>query len=795
MAANDQLPDNTGIATKDGAARLTVWEKPDFVLGAVLFVSSLVVYAMSLASRPLLDEQFLLSWLTHMKQAQGSSSASGFFLWPGFASFDQWGPVTHATLVGLAVIFKDKIFLYRFFSVLVHSGCAVLLYGICRRIRMERLVAFASALIFLLYPASAEAVAWLGGIGVQLAVFFLLAAACLYLRAAEGRFSWIMIGASLGFCALSLASSAVIWPGVLAIGLILPIFRLSSSGKWDLSQKSIAALLYLVLLGVFFAAKGGIDHSLFPDFQRTLEMAPRFFMPINQIAWKHYSREYVLYYVIFVPTLLSLFFCIWKNARYRYNVLATVLCLLLVLLPVVGHAASDSSLAGGRWLYFAAIPFSMLIAFACFGGYLAFDRFKIPLKLLSCLLVLVFCVVYVRHLWNQNCVYRNSGRILGAIQKSISIANSKESLPFLILRDMPERLSLSPEYSVKGPVCFDAQSGLLRSNPVPDGRLKDLLRQDKLLSCVRRWESNLQSFIPLDLELKKHSWKPDMTPEEIGNRLEPRLPFYKTVSLDDKENVLVLETNSERGPMIVLLASELSPLDGDYLVLEARITAPSSVIRPRIELHWQTRVHEDFDAKERYAYAEPVLNDRQYHSYFLSLRSAGWTTGGSSRFIALGFPSGSRVDLRRAYVCNAPDKMAKLEAVLPNESAPAPRYTPPYYNYPTVQDLGLIALPDSASSLVAQYSVDGVPEAEGVLVEISRPDKSFDDANSDHLSAVTLKTLRMTGKEGRLEIPVSDLPGAGVYSLRVIGTNARGFNCGMFSDPLCYQVPLKQVRP
>lgn len=807
-AEDNKLPDNSTAANgaaangavTNSAASSSEGQSRTFgiVVGVVLLLTAFIPYIMSFSSPPLLDEQFLLSWLTHLNQAQGSSSLSGFYLWRGFDSFDQWGPFTHAWLAVSGVIFGASLLPYKFAAVLVHYCCAGLIYRICRLISVERLVALASALLFVLYPLNAEAVSWLGGIGSQLSTMFFLTSFFLYLTCIKERRGWLGYALCLIAFAFALASSASLWIGALvvaAFGCVSLFDAMKSGAKADLSQSLILMLLYIVVSGIYLAAGGFISPTLAPDFkaEHILKMLHDIFMPVNQVAWQHYSRQYVIYYVLLVFTALSFCAGLWRSSQLRKNTLLCFLWLVIAVVPAIGHAFPDTSLYGGRWLYFAACPLAILLAHACSGIYYALPRFKKVGISAASILVLFFISTYVQHLWNQNSYYRNTARILRNVQKSIAIASVKDNLPFLMLCDMPEPLSIAPAYSVPGPMCFDTATGLLRSNPVPDGRLKDLLRDNKYLNAIWRWEKDLQSFIPLDLSQPSVIWPANMTPTDLSNRLQPGLIFYKTVSLDPKENSMVLETNSEHGPMIVLSASELSPLDGDYMVLEARINAPPSTVVPKVELHWMTRVHEDYDKKQRSTYAPAIINDQQYHKYHLSLRSNGWTAGGSPKSFALGFPAGSRVDLRSVEIIgksNAAASLIPLEVM----ALIGPRYTPPYYDYPVAPELGLIALPDSADKIEASYSVTNVPEATAALVEISRPNESFDDANSNHLSGHTFKTVSLTGAEGKVTVPLTDLDQAGVYSIRVIGTDASGSFRGTFSDPICYQVPVHSAR-
>jgi hypothetical protein len=319
-----------------------------------------------------------------------------------------------------------------------------------------------------------------------------------------------------------------------------------------------------------------------------------------------------------------------------------------------------------------------------------------------------------------------------------------------------------------------------------------MLRDGKMYAGPWRWERELKSFLPLEFGPVKSGWGETMNMEAVCARMDPAVGFYKNVHLSPDKKELLLESNSEHGPMITISTAELSALDGDFLEVEAIINAPTSFAAPRIELQWITTVHPDYEKRERYSYADAIINDGKPHRYLLSLRRNGWTTGGAPRLIALGFPAGAKVRLLNLGVSSS-EKIAELKPVLDGAAnSESERFTPPYYKYPFDPQLGFVALSGSAANILADYSVANVEGASGVCVELSYPDQSFDDANSQHMSGHTFKTFRQQGVSGRISIPVADLPAAGVYSIRVIASSASGSYLGQFSDPLCYQVPQKR---
>lgn len=775
--------------TKNGGGKNRL--RDTVVLLSIPVIVALIAYITVPAQKPLLDEQFLFHWIKDCAKLEGSSSIAGFFGWPGFERYDHWGPVTHAVLLCLGAIFGKAVALFRVFSILLHAGASALVYSIARGLRLSKGVALSAAVLFAVYPLSVETVAWVGGFGTQLSVTLLLASLAIYSNLKKDTLDWLKLGACLVAFALALGSSTAVWFApllILWLELCALPFRKEDADHRDFTSIIVPFLLLSVISAISVAA-GGLGSITVPDFSlnNIAHQLRDVFFPINQTLFNKYPKEYVLAYVLLGLTVPPLGLALWKSPASRKSMLVASGWLALCALPFCGIAMSTPDLYGSHWLYLAALPIALLAGTACNGAAEALKKHRWPMHILAGILTLLLAVFYVRHLWTTEKSYSNNARLLAFVQKSIKTANSKVNRPYLLVRDLPDRLALAPHYRPIGPACFDTDTGLLSSGAVPEGHLKDLLKEGKFTEQTLRWEPSIPSLISLDLTPPQTTLPAELKMEDIAFRLEPALPFYKTVSKDPVTGCLILETNSQNGPMITLTACELSPLDGDYLCLDARIDCPASVVSPAIELHWQTRVHPTFERKERFSYTRPVVNDQQFHRYYLSLRRNGWTTGGAPRVIALGFPSGAKVWLKSMNIERGVPNAPKLEfAGIPGIRGP--QYSAPYYKFPTDKDLRIYSLADIEKVMKAKYAVENVANATGVLVEVSKPDVPFDDANSNHLSSVTYRTYSHKGLSGEIAIPVNELDGAGVYSIRAVATDENGGYCGMFSDALQYRV-------
>lgn len=800
LAANEVATQSDAALTVGSGGEITRQTNlaSRFAVPFVLLALALLVWGLSLASPLLLDEQFLLQWLKDCRSLTGSSGIQGFMSWHGFAKPDAFGFVSHGFMLTLSFLFGSSAFFFRFVGLLLHVGNSILLFLCCRKIAGKDwfFPIFVSAL-FAVYPLHFESVVWVPGIPTALASLAFLGAFLTYLTAREKGFNWLYAAVISLLALLSIASTRSMWPAFFAFGLfelfnwMLPPVR-GEKQSGDPTLKVISCLLPLVIVGAYCAATGSLMTAFVPDFKlpNLRQEYLSLFFPVNQMNWQKYSAEYRFFYITYGLLSIPAFMGLSLNRQARRVCLLCISFFLLFSLPFVGVGIADSTLYGERFLYLASIGFCMLLGSLLAAPALLQGRWKLAGALAGSAVAIMLLITFGRHCWNEAASNRNSARILKSMQKSLKILAEKNAISLLLVRDLPNKLSRAPELSVRGPVAFDPATGLLRSNPVPDGRLKDLLRKNRMRDAALRWESNLQSFLPLLLPSQKLLWT-ELDAQKITDRMEPALPFYKNVHLSEDKKELILESNSENGPMLTLYSADLDPLEQDYLYVDAKIDAPTSFAAPRIELHWQTNVHEEFERAERFTYVDAIINDGKVHRYKLSLRSNGWTTGGVPKDIAIGFPAGARVHLQRIGVINAADDIAILNDAQSTQvvDLSRKRFTPPYFNYPYSHELGLIPLSDDADSIKANYSVDHIEGSAGILAELSWPNKSFDDANSNHGSGVCYKTVRQSGNKGELVIPVKGLPGPGVYSLRVIASAANGTYLGQFSDPICFQVP------
>jgi tetratricopeptide (TPR) repeat protein len=140
----------------------------------VLLGISLVLYSPTLSFGFVYDDS---AYVVENYRIQGLSPAHILAIWKNSFS-GHYAPI-HQMLLALIHVFSGlNPFGYHLAQVLLHSACVLLLYFFLKKIESPR-VAFVAALLFAVYPANIETVAWVSETKSTLAfLFFLLSFWC-----------------------------------------------------------------------------------------------------------------------------------------------------------------------------------------------------------------------------------------------------------------------------------------------------------------------------------------------------------------------------------------------------------------------------------------------------------------------------------------------------------------------------------------------------------------------------------------------------------------------------------------
>ncbi|MBX7168850.1 MAG: tetratricopeptide repeat protein [Pirellulales bacterium] len=317
------------------------------------------------------------------------------------------GEMFIAQRVSGAQFMKPAAWVFHLGNVLLHLGCAWLVFGLLHRLTQQVWPAAAGAMFFAVHPLQVEAVAWATEAKTLLAAFFGLAAIRLYLVSCAHR-RWTYLPALACFVLAVLAKPTAVVVPLLAVPVAL-LDQLSTSGVrprsvWQhLGRLSpwMAAALFLawrtktlqpnaVVVDVpsslgrfwvaadalaFYAAKLFLPLGLAMDYGRP----PR--DVLSQAPWPAIAA--VLGLIAIVPV----------TAR-SPRALVAVLLFLLALVPVLGFVPfefQNISTVADRYAYFALLGPALALA-CCLA---AWPRIKIGAILAGALLV-VLCGLSTR---------------------------------------------------------------------------------------------------------------------------------------------------------------------------------------------------------------------------------------------------------------------------------------------------------------------------------------------------------------------------------------------------------------
>jgi heme/copper-type cytochrome/quinol oxidase subunit 2 len=774
-----------------------------------ILLPAAIAYIPALIAKPLLDEQFLLAWLNYLNLAP-TSEINKYLAFHGFNQIDMWGPLTLFSLKSFGLFGPNLFIVLKLTKLAIHLANAFFVFILVYYICADYIIALVSELIFSLYPLNAEAVAWLGGYGAELSVCFFLISFIFYLKAQNqfAKINWYWLIAAIFSLALAIACNAMICLNVFIFVLYEIAYFLHTKPKPKVENfctRLALSLLMVFIPIIYLIATNSLStvfiKSIQPHLtgQYIMPLIKHLVIPINEVNWHGYAPEYRFLYFLSAIPICSLIITLIKRKDIRCLFSFAFIATFLAALPYVGHAMTQSNLYGSRYLYFAIFPLSILIAILFCSIYYAskmhsfFQNKHKALTAITVLFLLAANIFYFRHLFNETSAKRVAGKVLSNIQKSLSIVASKEGSPYLFVRDIPEYTSHAPAFNTQGMICLnagaEADKGLLSAKIIPDGRLQKALHKGQYTGSVLRWDKDFQSLLPIDITLKTNLYPEHSSAQAMQAFFVPGFVFYKNASYDASNDCIYVETNSNLGPIISLNTEGLSPITGNFLYLDLNIETGNDNKKAPVEMYWQTRLHTDYDNKERKLTVEANVNDKIFHRLYFPLRTIGWSTNSAATVITLGFPAHAKVAIKSMGLI-ASDKLipdfsiAEENKQAINNKIIKTGFDYPYANYPNIDDLGLLSLNEEADGMTVSHNAQNIIGATGVVMEISKADKPFNNINGNTLSNVTGRTVALNGSLGKYKISFADFPSKGVYSFRVIAIDKNGEFIGNFSDAI-----------
>ncbi len=268
-------------------------------------------------------------------------------------------------------------------NLLLHTGCALVVFAILRRLVANGWAAWAGALLFAVHPVQVEAVSWVTGLKDVFSAFWALLAIWQYLvycawadSDRPGQRAWIhygVVGCCFGLAILAKPGVVIVplllgvigrfWLGrrwrLLALEIIplllmtVPVIVMTKSAQPDSSQAWQPELWQRLLVAgdalTYYLYKVLAPASLAPDYGRT----PRF------VLGHHW-----VYLTCLLPVVALLLRCRFRGAG---GCLAAADIFAVSLLPVLGLVSFDFqniSTVADRYLYLAMLGPGLAIAWA-----------------------------------------------------------------------------------------------------------------------------------------------------------------------------------------------------------------------------------------------------------------------------------------------------------------------------------------------------------------------------------------------------------------------------------------------
>lgn len=310
---------------------------------------------------------------------------------------------------------------YHVTNILIHIGNALLVYGLIRLIFRRELLAFLTAMLFVLHPVQTEAVTYISGRGDPLAAFFCLLSLYFFISYADfgGYRRKLYFGASVLSFLLALfskESSAILLPVLI---FYEACFRREGL-KGKRSAKYAAYLAVLLIYGItrYFVLLDVKDTMLvgrfLPLLNRLYLIPPIIVTYLKLLLWPaglHMERsdflfgrpQYIIdHRVIFAFLLLTAVAAIiWSQRKRHKEIFFGFGWFLLALLPFLNIIPINAFVAE-HWLYFPSIGF-FLLASSLIIGLFRFDSIKLCVASFIIVVLGVLGMLTVR----QNYIWRN----------------------------------------------------------------------------------------------------------------------------------------------------------------------------------------------------------------------------------------------------------------------------------------------------------------------------------------------------------------------------------------------------
>lgn len=359
-----------------------------FILVAVILLAGFVSYVNIYSHQFLWDDEFLIqenvfirSW-KNLPQIFSTCSGAGAGRLDNF-----YRPMQLVVYTTVHSLFGFQPWAFLLTNVLFHLAAGVLIFLLIKKIFKKNLLAFLTALFWIIHPVQTEAVTYISGIADPLFVFFSLISFNFYLNFRQKRQGYFL-AFSLVFFILALLSkeTAVVLPGL----LILYEFLFNSTEKPINGKKrhysDYQGIVWFVIIafGYFSLRSTALNFNNSLNFYNESNIyTERFYIRIFTFLASLLMYYFFLFYPVNLhmersfPVFVSLFswqvlvslailivlaFVVYKNVKQKkYHLAFGIFWFFIGFLPMSGIIPVNSFLLE-HWLYFPSIGFFFCLA-------------------------------------------------------------------------------------------------------------------------------------------------------------------------------------------------------------------------------------------------------------------------------------------------------------------------------------------------------------------------------------------------------------------------------------------------
>jgi tetratricopeptide (TPR) repeat protein len=358
------------------------------------------------------------------------------WMWSNFL-LGHFVPLSWMTLGLDFVVWGMNPFGYHLTNVALHTGNAVLMYFLARRILIASnlpaataegpalaIVAGFAALFFSVHPLRVESVAWVTERRDVLSALFYLTCLLCYLRFTDndGRDrKWYWRSLLAFVCALLSKGTSVTVPVVLLVMNVYPLRRLTTDWRSPGVKRVVRELMPFVVLAFAFVVMTFVALQSMPQLSvpkkaavsayslafylwKTIAptgLAPLYDMPpdIDPLGGVYLAG----YFVAIAGSVVA-----WRARKKRPGISAAWVLFVLILLPLLGVHQNGPQIAADRYTYNAAPVLAILLA----AGWLSLKR---PLAALPVAAAVASILVLGGLTWQQNRIWHDSVTMWSAV--------------------------------------------------------------------------------------------------------------------------------------------------------------------------------------------------------------------------------------------------------------------------------------------------------------------------------------------------------------------------------------------